>query len=122
MTDIYNRTVEFGGAFASDKVTISFTGVSAGLLCQTVQFMYAQMVNRVWELGSSKTYFIGGRTSGNFTVGSLYGPSGATKDFLNTYADLCSVDGNSMHFSYGSGWCAGGAGAGAAAQDRKSVV
>lgn len=106
--DVYNRTVEFGGAFASDKVQISFSGLSAGLLAQAVNATYAQNVNRIWELGSVKTYFIGGRTSGNFSISALYGPAGSTMAFLKKFGDLCSMQSNTLQFNYAGGWCQGG--------------
>ncbi len=108
--DIYGRTVEFGGAFASDRVTISFSGVAAGLLAQSVSTDYAQNINRIWELGSKKTYFVGGRTSGNFSMSSLSGPGGLSTTFIKRYGDLCQMANNNITLSYGGGWCAGGSG------------
>lgn len=106
--DIYGRTVEFGNSFASDKVTITFSGFGAGLLAQNVGLNYSQQVNRIWELGSRKTYFVGGRTAGTLQIATIAGPSGTARAFVQKFGNVCNANSNTMTVDYGSGWCTGG--------------
>lgn len=106
--DIYSRKVEYGDAFEADKVKIKFSGFGLGLIGQSIQTVYAQILNRIWDLGSNKTFLIAGRTSGNATFQTLSGPSGTVKAFLRKYGDVCQAASNTLDFSYTGAWCRGG--------------
>lgn len=106
--DLYARNVQYGDAFESDKVKINFSGFSRGLLGQSIQVTYAQVLNRIWELGSNKTYLIAGRTSGNAAFQAITGPAAATKVFIRKYGNVCNANSNTLNFSYTGAWCGGG--------------
>ena len=108
MADIFNRTVSFGNAFKSEDVNISFSGISVGMLVQNLNVGYQQQINRLWELGSQKQYYIAGRSGGNFAIAKLAGPSGGTQQFVSTYGNVCNAPSNTIQFNYGGGWCTGG--------------
>ena len=108
MSDIFNRTVSFGNAFKSEDVTISFSGITVGMLVQNLNVGYQQQINRLWELGSQKQYYIAGRTGGNFTIAKLAGPSSGLATFVETYGDVCNANTNTISFNYSGGWCSGG--------------
>ena len=104
MKDVFNRTVTYGGGHSTDGVSLAFSGVEAGTLAQNLQIQYAQEINRVWELGSTNAYFLGGRTSGTFQIDKVSGPRQAA-DLLKKFGDLCAMRSNTLSFSYQGGWC-----------------
>ena len=108
MSDIFNRTVSFGNAFKSEDVQIAFSGVTVGMLVQSLNVGYQQQINRLWELGSQKQYYIAGRSGGNFSIAKLAGPSGSTNTFIAQYGNVCNAVSNTIAFTYGGGWCTGG--------------
>ena len=112
MQDIYNRTVEYGDAFAADKMVITFANFGAGLLVQGLQLTYAQQLTRIWELGSKKTYFVGGRTAGTLSVSQLAAPTDLATAFLQQYGDVCNAQSNVLKVAYAGGWCRGSANGG----------
>ena len=69
MADVFSRQVEHGGSFSSDQARLTFgTDFGLGMLVQSVDFNYNQKLMRVYEVGSSQSYLIAGRTGG---TGSL---------------------------------------------------
>ena len=105
MRDILNRRVEFGDAYNADDVVITFSGFNVGLLLSQVQIQYQQPVNRVYDLTSSKTAFVLGRTEGTFSGAGLSGPPAPLRAFLRTYGDACNMATNTIGMSSAGGWC-----------------
>jgi len=107
---IFNRNTDhFGGAFASDSGTLSFPalinsqGADAGLLIQNMSVNYTQQVTRLFEVGSPKIYYVGGRTSGNASIARVIGPRKIAKEFYLTYGDICRARTNTLHFALSVG-------------------
>jgi hypothetical protein len=103
--DIFNRlSNEYGGSFAADSAVITADGLggsdpSLGLLLQNITYTYQQIVNRIYELGSNKIYYIGGRTQGNLTIAQVIGPKPLAVAFLKKYGDLCNPNNTlTLHF------------------------
>jgi len=110
MPDIFNRTTDnFGGSFAADQATITFPALSgghgsdAGLLVQNMSANYNQQVTRLFEVGSSNIYYVGGRTSGGASIARVVGPKKIAKEFYQTYGDICYARTNTLHFSVSTG-------------------
>lgn len=111
-TDVFNRdAANFGGAFAADRARMTFSGFgdATGTLVQSLSVQYQQVINRLYEIGSSKIYFIGGRTQGNGSLGRVIGPVKLTSQFYKTFGDLCTLgSGNAVTFDF-SQECGSGA-------------
>jgi len=99
--DIFNRiTDDFGGAFSADSATLVFpavsdTGAVTGLLIQNLQMTYSQQVTRLYEIGSPRIYYVGGRTDGKGAMQRIIGPAVITQEFLKKFGDVCAAN-NSM--------------------------
>jgi hypothetical protein len=107
MADIFNRTTDsFGGAFSADSSVLNFAGSTgdlgdlreAGLLVQNLQIQYRQQVTRLYEVGSAKMYYVGGRTEGQGNMGRVLGPVGLSTAFLSAYGNVCAAK-NVLKFS-----------------------
>lgn len=118
MADIFGRTVDFGSSFAADKATLSLPGTSGtdlrdltGFLVQNLQLQYSQQITKLYEVGGTKIYYVGGRTQGQATLSRIVGPKALSKAFYDTYGDICkmSATGNNIKFDIKGAECSGGA-------------
>lgn len=110
MGDIYNRNTDtYGGSFAADQAKVLFPaminglGADAGLLVQNMTATYTQQISRVFEVGSSAIYYVGGRTAGQASIARIIGPKKIAKEFYQTYGDVCQARTNTLHFSVSTG-------------------
>ena len=110
MADVFNRsTDQMGGSFSADSGKITFPalinnqGADAGLLIQNMSANYTQQITRLFEVGSSNIYYVGGRTAGNANVSRVVGPRKIAKEFYQTYGDVCQARSNTLHFSVTAG-------------------
>ncbi len=112
--DVFNRASSiYGGSFASDKATMTFAGGSSvGQLIQNVQVGYQQNVTKLYEVGSARVYFVGGRTNGQGSIGRVIGPAAVQVAFYQKYGDICNIQNNNLNFNF-SGDCGAGANGGA---------
>lgn len=111
--DIFNRRTDvFGGSFAADEASISFpnNGVlgagyagDVGLLIQDLQTVYTQNVTRLFEVGRSAIYYVGGRTSGTATIGRVVGPRTITTEFYTKFGDICQARTNTLEIGIKTG-------------------
>lgn len=89
-TSTFNTAQIFKGAFHVKNSKLSFNGVGADHLVQSVQYQFQQQVSMIYELGSPNVYFNGGRASGTASLSRILGPAVATADaLLNNYRDIC---------------------------------
>lgn len=96
--DIYNRVVSLGQPIAADATRLILPDIGdEDQLVQNFSLTYQQNVNQIWEVGSSFTYFVAGRTQGQIQVGRIVGSKGIGTKFIQKYADVCQMTGN--HFS-----------------------
>jgi hypothetical protein len=102
--DIYNRLVDLGQPIAADatRLVLPFIG-GEDMLVQEVQITYNQNVSQVWEVGSSFTYFIAGRTNGTMGIGRIVGAKGLGTEFIQKFADVCEMPGNHMTLQFFAG-------------------
>ncbi len=115
-TDIFNRGGhDYKGSFAADSAKVTFaTGGSSqaggvGLLTQNLSVNYTQQVTRIYEIGSQATFYVGGRTQGQATLGRIFGPRKIQTAFYHKYGDVCQAADNTINFELEAG-CAGGPG------------
>lgn len=110
-TDIFNRDSSvYGGSFAADKATMTFSGVAQGAvgqLIQNVQVSYQQQITKLYEVGSPQVYFVGGRTTGQGNLGRVIGPASVQEAFYTKYGDICQIQNNMLNFNF-AGSCATG--------------
>lgn len=102
--DIYNRVVDLGQPIAADatRLVLPFIG-DEDMLVQQVNVTYSQNVSQVWEVGSSFTYFIAGRTQGQMQIGRIIGAKGIGTEFINKFADVCQMLDNHMTLQFFAG-------------------
>ena len=103
--DIYGAIPTFGGAFAMDEATLTFALGSStddpdgglGFLIQSVNVSYNRPVQRIFELGPTKTtYYVAGRSEGRMQISRLAAPAPVHNTFLTRFADVCNVAQNTM--------------------------
>ena len=93
--DIFNREADkFGGAISADGCSLTFAGGSAGLLIQNMNIEYTQTITRLWEIGSTSTYYVATRPEGTFGMARVVGPRVLASDFFEKFGDVCNVDNN----------------------------
>ena len=95
--DIYNRLVDLGQPMAADATRLLLPDLgNEDMLVQQVNVTYSQNVSQIWEVGSSFTYFIAGRTQGQMNIGRIIGAKGIGTEFINKFADDCQMPENHM--------------------------
>jgi len=95
--DIFGRTVDIGTPMSADGVRLIVGDMGEDMLVQQVSTQYQQNVNRLWEVGSPKTYFIAGRTQGQMQIRRVLGPkNGVSQGFIKKYGNVCNLQGNSL--------------------------
>jgi hypothetical protein len=113
-TDLYSRqTDQYGGSFTPDGLFVNFAGggvdlVAAGLVVQSLGWNYAQRAAFLYEVGSPRIYYIGGRTEGQVTLQRVLGPGGLGAAFILRFGNICAVDQNMLSISAGNGFCSTG--------------
>lgn len=113
MADILGRAEsQLAGAFSADAGSLSFGGLTganggAGLLVQNMGLQYRQQVNNLFEVGSSRRYYVAGRTQGSLTLARIVGPVGLQTSFYSTYGDVCRAMGRVISLGVGVGCLSG---------------
>lgn len=109
-TDVFGNSVDFGTGFKAALATCTFASVKGtdpglGVLVQNVQAQYQQQVTRVWELASSKTYYIAGRSLGQMSIARIVGPQSVQSDFVTQFGDVCKATANTFDINPKAGVC-----------------
>ena len=97
-TDIFSHDVAYGGSFSADGAAITFANFGAGLIVQSLQYVYQQAISRVYELGSKFVYLIAGRTQGQLSIHRILGPSMLMPAFYTQFGDVCNAGENHLSF------------------------
>lgn len=107
MPDVFNRANDsYGGSISSDGARITFSALNqggVGLLTQSLQANYRQMINRVYEIGSDRIYLVGGRTDGGIGMNRIIGPAPIQYAFYRKFGDVCQAGNNNIDISVGAG-------------------
>jgi hypothetical protein len=107
--DIFNKTTNvLGGAWTADGAAFVFSGQAAnllgvGMIVQQVNIGYQQQITRLYEIGSTYTYYVGGRVQGNMTVGRVIGPHVIMSAFYKAFGDVCNAQNNTLNLFVGTG-------------------
>lgn len=102
--DIFSRGGnDFGGSIAADSARLVFSASGladggVGLLTQNVSINYSQQINRIYELGTQKTYFVVGRAQGQVSLGRVLGPRAVQLGFYQKFGDACNAAENNIDF------------------------
>lgn len=95
--DIFGRLVDLGQPFAADAARLLIPSIgNEDQLVQQFTAQYQQNINRLWEVGSPKTYFVAGRTQGQMTIKRVVGAKGIANEFISKFGNVCNIAGNHM--------------------------
>lgn len=112
MADIFGRLNDVhGGSFSSDGALITFPGIldgpaeepGVGLLTQNLTIAYQQMITRLFEIGSARSYLVGGRSQGTLGVARIIGPRPLLVAFYKRYGDVCRAADNNISLTLFAG-------------------
>jgi hypothetical protein len=102
--DVFNREVNLGTPLAAESTRLLVAGLTdEDMLAQNVRIEYKQNINRLWEVGSSKQFFIAGRTEGTMSVGRVVGGKGVSGEFIKQYGDVCNIASNHITLKLDAG-------------------
>ena len=73
-----------------------------GQLVQNLGGAYTQSVTKLYEVGTPRVYFIGGRTNGQGQIGRVLGPAVLQTAFYQQYGNICNISRNNLNFSFRS--------------------
>ena len=112
MSDIFNRTIVDGGQQSADAAVLTFAGAGAasksthlvgvGQLVQNLNIQYQQNIQRFYDISSNKLYYVGGRTQGTATIGTLLGPAAVSTGMYLQLGDVCKAKENTVDFTIGA--------------------
>jgi hypothetical protein len=110
MADVFSRASQnLTGVIPVDAAKIAFsadnTVFGVGLLTQNITVNYAQQINRIYEIGTNNTYFIGGRTQGQLGIGRVIGPKAVQVAFYRKYGNMCNAPTNNINLTTGTEFC-----------------
>jgi hypothetical protein len=92
MPDIFSRDVSnLAGVFTADRAKLTFRNGILNTLAQQVQFSYSQAITRLYEVGSSNIYYVGGRTQGQASLNRVVGPASTVCEIYRLYGDVCEA-------------------------------
>lgn len=112
MAGVFSRQdTYFEGAFASDLAVLAINGNTTALgIVQNANVTFAQNVNRVYDVGNGgkagkvPVWYVGGRTTGNATIGRIVGPAiGGVCQFYKEFGDVCAPKDLTFSFQAGCG-------------------
>jgi hypothetical protein len=97
--DILGRVVDIGAPMSADGIRMIIPDIGGeDHLVQQVAIQYQQNINRLWEVGSAKTFFVAGRTQGQLQIKRILGPNnGSSGSFIAQYGNVCNIASN--HFT-----------------------
>ena len=103
--DIFQREVDTGAPIAADATRILIPGMTdESFLGQSLQVQYAAAITRLYEIGSSKTYFVAGRTNGQMAIRRIIGGQGFSKAFIEKFGNVCNINkGNNITIDMSAG-------------------
>lgn len=103
--DIYGRNAAtLAGIFTADNARLTLQG-NLSVLVQQMRVNYTQNIARLYEVGSTNMYYIGGRTQGQMAIDRVIGPASTVINFYNTYGDVCKSIGRNITFTLDTSSC-----------------
>jgi len=97
--DIFGRDSMVGEPFSADDTELVFKGAKAQtMVVQQLSIAYQQAITRLWEIGSTKQYFVAGHQQGSANMARVVGPQAIASDFMTQYGDVCKIYENHITF------------------------
>lgn len=97
--DIFGREAIVGEPFSADDSELLFVGGDAQtMVVQQLSINYQQTITRLWEVGSSKQYFVSGHQQGTANMARVVGPKPVAGAFMTQYGDVCNIQSNHITF------------------------
>lgn len=104
---VFGSNQTWNGSFKADLLKVNFNGVTAGMLVQNMQFNFTQQVQMLFEVGSEKVYYVGGRAQGTASVSRIVGPGQALVALFTAYGNICTPKDISFDAEGGCGGASG---------------
>jgi len=95
-TDIYQSQIGEPTAWKIDGALINFDDNNADLLATSLSIQYNRGLSTQFPINSNRRIIIATTPQGQATIGSIIGPIGDLKSFLDRYGDVCQVNTNTM--------------------------
>ena len=111
MPSVYQGTTQgLNGVIRAEDVKLTFPGNSGGAegaLVQQAQITCERTVNMIYEIGSSKVYYVGDRRRGTAQFSRVVGGSASFKAMISQFGDICKATNNHINMEVGSSSCGG---------------
>jgi hypothetical protein len=111
MPDVFSRASQnLADIIPVDAAKLAFaagdgTAFGVGMMTQNININYTQQINRLYEIGTNSTYFVGGRTQGQIAIGRVIGPRPVQVAFYKKYGNMCNARDNTINLTTGFGGC-----------------
>jgi hypothetical protein len=109
MPSVFQGTGQkLNGVIRAEDVTLEFPGAaggSDGALVQQAQLTCERTVNMIYEIGSSKVYYVGDRRRGTAQFSRVVGGSNTFKNMIQQFGDICKADKNDINMKVGASSC-----------------
>lgn len=106
MSHVFGRQAPtLKGVFAADLAVLTLSQGLSPTLVQNMNMTYAQQISRFFEIGGSGVYYVGGRSSGQLSVGHLVGPGATILGWYSLFGDVCNAKKNRLQFTARAGAC-----------------
>jgi len=130
MADIFGRADDnLGGVMTADQVSVTFGAAGnqnlaeAGMLMQSLTLGYSQQFSMIFELNSSKVFYVTGRPTGQASANRIVGVRAIQNQFYVQYGDVCKARNNTLQFSAsGTEFCDRGGDSAATEVNRASAA
>jgi hypothetical protein len=111
MPSVFNGTSQkLNGVIRAEDVLLQFPGTiggADGALVQQAQITCERTVNMIYEIGSSKVYYVGDRRRGTAQFSRVVGGSATFKGMIQQFGDICKAKENDITMKVGATSCGG---------------
>lgn len=111
MPSVFQGTSQaLNGVIRAEDVKLTFPGAAGGAdgaLVQQAQLTCERTVNMIYEIGSSKVYYVGDRRRGTAQFSRIVGGAASFKAMIVQFGDICKAPNNHINMEVGSNACAG---------------
>lgn len=95
--DVFGIDRNIGQAWNLDGAVISFGDRQQGdplddLIVTSVNLAYRRSTSQITPLNSSLTHVISGESNGTLSLGTIIGPTGTIKNFLEDFGKICGFE------------------------------
>lgn len=109
MPSVFQGTPQsLNGVIRAEDVTLVFPGAaggSDGALVQQAQITCERTINMIYEIGSSKVYYVGDRRRGTAQFSRIVGGSAGFKGMIEQFGDICKAENNHIDMTVGASSC-----------------